>query len=102
MENPTKLSLEDYIQNSWDSCDLYVKGVKDGSIKTNKWIKKAVDNYINDIKNRKDLDYREDKVDKVFKFFYHSCPPLTFVDLALCHRHFTLPRAFFQSSSSFF
>jgi len=69
MESKTKLNLQEYVDYCWDSVTHYIYGVVDGSIKTNKWIKKSVENYKKDT-NRKDLEYKVEAVDKVFKFFY--------------------------------
>lgn len=63
------MQLEDYIKSCWDKVDDYIKGVETGSIIVNKWIKKAVINFKNDL-NRSDLEYKVDAVDRVFKFFY--------------------------------
>ena len=64
------MQLEEYLEQCWDDCELYIHGVMDDSIKTNKWIKKSVVRYIDDIKKRDDLDYRTEMVEKVYKFFY--------------------------------
>ena len=63
------MQLEDYIKSCWDSVDEYITGVTAGTIITNKWVKKAVAQFKEDLK-REDLEYKVEAVDKVFKFFY--------------------------------
>ena len=63
------MQLEDYIKSCWDSVEEYITGVTTGKIVTNKWIKKTVSQFKEDLK-REDLEYRVEAVDKVFKFFY--------------------------------
>ena len=63
------MQLEEYVEECWDSVETYIYGVRDDSIKANKWIKIAVENFVMDTK--KDVfDYKVEMVDKVFKFFY--------------------------------
>lgn len=63
------MTIEEYVDFCWDQVKFYVEGVQNKEIKVCKWISKAVDRYVADI-NRSDLEYRVDKVDNVFKFFY--------------------------------
>ena len=64
-----QLTIDDYVKQSWKSCEKYIHGVLNGTIKTNKWIKKAVERHLNDLK-RKDIYYDSEKIEKVYKFFY--------------------------------
>jgi len=68
MDKQTK--LEEYVDACWDDVSAYIYGVLDGSIKTNKWVKKSVEGYKRDVNRKDELEYKVDMVDKVFKFFY--------------------------------
>lgn len=61
-------SKEDYIDYCWYAARQYAEGVVNGSIICNENIKLAVQRHIKDA-NRNDLEFREDAVEKVFKFF---------------------------------
>lgn len=58
----------DYIQEAWDSVDLYVKGVKDGSITTNDYIKILVSWYEHILQGTDKYEFRREKVDRYFAF----------------------------------
>lgn len=64
------ISIQEYIDLSWDKVQEYIDGVQKDTIKTSKWIKLAVERFIDDAKFRDDLEYRVDKVENVFKFLY--------------------------------
>lgn len=57
-----------YIDECWEKARQYGEGVENGSIICNENIRLAVKRHVEDLK-RPDLDYRIDKVEKVFKFF---------------------------------
>ncbi len=61
-------NLEQYIKEQNNKVNDYVEGVKNGTIVVNKWIKLAVKRYEKDLK-RKDLVFRQDRVEHVFMFF---------------------------------
>ncbi len=63
------MTIEEYIKYCWKEAETYVKGIHKGTIKTNKWIKKAIERHMSDLK-RKDLDYRVDRIERVFRFLY--------------------------------
>ena len=63
-----KLDTTEYVKECWRKAENYIRNVKSGKIKHNKWIRLAVERYLKDVK-REDLEQRIDKVDRVFKFF---------------------------------
>lgn len=64
----SRLNPDQYVKVAWRKVEIYINGVRDGSIITNKWIKIIVENYVKEIKSEK-YDYNIKSVDRVFKFF---------------------------------
>jgi len=62
------LTKEEYIKQCWQAASDYCEGVEDGTINTNDNIKLAVRRHVKDIQ-RRDLEWRPEAVEKVFKFF---------------------------------
>lgn len=62
------LKSDDYVKEQFRKCDEYVDDILSGKIISNTYIKQVVNNYKENL-NRKDLEYKKDKVEKVFKFF---------------------------------
>jgi phage terminase large subunit-like protein len=62
------LSKEEYVETCWRNARDYCEGVQDGSIITNENIRLAVQRHELDLQ-RSDLEWHEEKVEKVFKFF---------------------------------
>lgn len=62
------MTKEQYISDCWEAAESYIEGVLDGTILTNENIKLAVKRHQNDVL-RPDLEYRPEKVERVFKFF---------------------------------
>ncbi len=63
-----KRSKEEYVHWCTDLAISYIEGVLNGSIITNKWIKKQVEYFVN-WKHDDRYDFREDLVDKVYKYY---------------------------------
>lgn len=62
------LTKEEYVKECWEKHEQYIKGVEDGSIITNKWIKLLIEKYKDNLKNPK-YEFKKDKAERVFKFF---------------------------------
>jgi phage terminase large subunit-like protein len=60
--------MDDYIKRQHEKVNEYVQGVRSGRVIANHWIKLSIDRYLSDLK-RKDIEYRTDKIERVFFFF---------------------------------
>ena len=69
MKLEERLSPEEYLDKCWTMLQNYVEGVISGDILVGEYIKKAVDKYVENLRDKDKWDYRVPKVDKVFKFF---------------------------------
>lgn len=65
-----KISKDEYVSQCWKAAQIYCEGVESGSIKTCENIRLAVSNHTKDLL-REDLEWRQEAVAKVFKFFYY-------------------------------
>jgi phage terminase large subunit-like protein len=62
------LSKDEYVARCWKAARDYCEGVQDGFIKTNENIRLAVQRHEKDLL-REDLEWKPDKVERVFRFF---------------------------------
>jgi len=62
------LPRDQYVQKCWDNAYQYINGVLDESIVTNENVKYAILRHQSDLE-RDDLEFRDDAVERVFKFF---------------------------------
>jgi len=63
-----RLSTEDYVKKCWADVEFYVHGVLDNKLVVGKYVRKAVENFVEDV-NSEQWDYRPDRIEKVFSFF---------------------------------
>ena len=64
------MEQEEYINHLWKIARKWIKDITEDKIIVNTWIKLAVDRHLNDLK-RKDLIYKPEEVEKLFKFFWY-------------------------------
>jgi len=64
------MDKEQYINYLWGTLEEWMDGVDAGTVITNEYIKAALARYKKDLK-RDDLEFKTDKVNKVFTFFWY-------------------------------
>lgn len=65
------ISIESYLETCWLMTKRWVEDIETKKIVANKWIKLAIERYRRDLK-REDLEFRNEEVDRVLKFFYFA------------------------------
>ena len=65
------ISIESYLDICYEMVKTWIEDIESNKIKANKWIKKAIRRYRDDLK-REDLEFKNSEVERVLNFFYFS------------------------------